>query len=231
MACDLMPPRLSLYVSLSLLPLVVTPVSCFAVNCYRSLTQLLILVTYLTFNLSDAPDINHKLRDMVRKANYVLVTFPSVGPLVLTKLYQSYCLSLYSSSLWSLSCPALHSLEVAFNNILRKIWKLPRRSHTGIVHSVANLYSLLNVVPLRSNRLLLSAMKCSSMLVKQIFSDSSSFCFSFSGYNYMFGSRHIKHYHTLDKLCASVIRSLRCSGKCTQLSQDIEQMIVTISSS
>ena len=86
----------------------------------------------LNFNLSDAPDVNHKFRDMVKKANYVLVTFPSVGPLVLTKLYQSYCLSLYSSCLWSLSCPALHSLEVAFNNILRKIWKLPRRSHIGL---------------------------------------------------------------------------------------------------
>ena len=33
----------------------------------------------LDFNLSDAPDINHKLCDMVKKANYVLVTFPSVG--------------------------------------------------------------------------------------------------------------------------------------------------------
>ena len=33
----------------------------------------------LNYNLSDAPDINHKLCDMVRKANYVLVTFPSVA--------------------------------------------------------------------------------------------------------------------------------------------------------
>ena len=51
----------------------------------------------LNYNRSDAPDINHKLRDMVRKANYVLVTFPSVGPHILTKLFRSYCLSLYSS--------------------------------------------------------------------------------------------------------------------------------------
>ena len=115
-------------------------------------------------------------------------------------------------------------------SILRKIWKLPRRSHTGIVHSVAYLYSLLNVVSLRSYCLLLSAMNCSSLFVKHIFSDSSSFCFSFCFSSFcfsMFGSWHIKHYHTHDKIYASVIRSLRC--KSIYLRQEYEEMIVTIS--
>ena len=148
---------------------------------------------------------------MVRKANYVLVTFPSVGPLILTRSFQSYCLSLYGSCLWSLSSPTLHSIEVAFNKILRKIWNLPRHSHTRILHSVANLSSLFNIVSLRSHRLLLSALNSSSLLVKQIFSDSSSLCCSFCGYNFMFGSRHFKTYFEQDRLCADVIRSFRCS--------------------
>ena len=38
---------------------------------------------------------------------------------------------------------------------------------TGIVHSVANLYSLYNVC--LHSRLMLSAMSCSSLLAKQIF--------------------------------------------------------------
>ena len=183
----------------------------------------------LNYNLSDAPDINHKLRDMVRKANYVLVTFPSVGPLILTRLFQSYCLSLYGSCLWSLSSPTLHSIEVAFNKILRKIWNLPRHSHTRILHSVANLSSLFNIVSLRSHRLLLSALNSSSWLVKQIFSDSSSLCCSFCGYNFMFGSQHFKTYFEQDKLCADVIRSLRCSHNSVSLSPDYEDMIMTIS--
>ena len=110
--CDLMLPRLGLlsFLQLSLI-------------FYSVVMQLLSFVDtapqlghLLNFNLGDAPDITHKFRDMVRKANYVLVTFSSVH-----KLYQSYCLSLYGSSLWSLSCSALRSLEVAFNYILRKI--------------------------------------------------------------------------------------------------------------
>lgn len=42
----------------------------------------------------------------------------------------------------------LHSLalEAAFNNTLRELWHLPRRTHTGIVHFVANLISLFNTI-------------------------------------------------------------------------------------
>ena len=83
------------------------------------------------------------LHDMVKKTNCLLASFPRVGPFILTRLFQSYCLSLYGSALWSLSCPALHLIEVAFNRVLGRIWRLPYRSHTGIVHLVANLDSLL----------------------------------------------------------------------------------------
>ena len=105
----------------------------------------------LHYNLSDAPDINHKLRDMVKKANCLLASFPKAGPTILTRLFQSYCLPLYGSALWSLSCSALYHMEVAFNKILRRIWRLPNRSHTGIVHSVAkldSLYIILSIVSL-----------------------------------------------------------------------------------
>ena len=63
----------------------------------------------LHYNLSDVPDINHRLRDMVKKANCLVAFFPCVGPFLLTRLFQSYCLSLYGPALWTLSCPALHS--------------------------------------------------------------------------------------------------------------------------
>ena len=133
---------------------------------------------------------------------------------------------LYYTSLWLLSSPVLHNIEVAFNKILRKIWRLPRHSHTGIVHSVANLYSLFNVVFLRSQRLMLSAMSCSSLLARQIFSDSCSLCYSFTGYNSMCGHHHLKRYDVQDKICAGVIRALRCSSLC--LDSGFEDMIYTI---
>ena len=50
----------------------------------------------LHYNLSDVHDINVKLCDMVRKANCLFVSFPRVGPYILTRLFQSYCLSPYT---------------------------------------------------------------------------------------------------------------------------------------
>ena len=119
----------------------------------------------LSYNLSDTAGITCKLRDMVRNDNYVLATLSFVGPHILTKLFQSYCLPLYDSCLWSLSCPALLGIEVAFNNILSKLCHLPWRTHTGIVHSVANQISLLNAICHCSHRLLLSALNCPSLIV------------------------------------------------------------------
>ena len=180
----------------------------------------------LHYNLDDAPDITLKLKDMVRKANYLLASFPRVTPHVMSHLFQAYCLSLHGSSLWSLSSPALHNIEVAFNKVLRKIWHLHPRSHTGIVHLVARLHSLFNLVYSRSYSLSRAAAKCPSPLVRSVFHDSASLCFSFIGYNSLYGMSHLKVYDSQYLLCANIIRSLRCSPS---LDYSYEAMIETIS--
>jgi len=162
---------------------------------------------------------------MVRKANCLLANFPRVGPFILTRLFQSYCLSLYGSGLWTLSCPALLNIEVAFNKILCRIWSLPARSHTRIVHLVANLCSLFNVIFRRSNSLLHAAAHCPSALVQTIFCDSSLFCFSFCGYNNMFGDRHLKQYFVEEHFCAVVVRSLRLHSISDHICEDLIRTI------
>ena len=64
---------------------------------------------------------------------------------------------------WSLSSPALENTEVAFNKIIRRIWRLSPRSHSRIVHLVANLQSLFNVIYRRSKSLLFAATQCPSL--------------------------------------------------------------------
>ena len=178
----------------------------------------------LHYNLSDVPEINQKLRDMVKKANCLLASFPRVGPFILTRLFQSYCLSLYGSALWTLSCPTLRLIEVAFNRVLRRIWCLPYRSNTGIVHLVANLNSLFNLVFRQFNSLWYAAAKCPSALVQSVFLQSASTCYSYLGYNTMFGSRHRKKYDVQYRVCALVIRLLH---SCSCLDCDYELMIET----
>ena len=108
-----------------------------------------------------------------------------------------------------------------------RIWSLSPHSYSCIVHLVAHLHSLFNVIYCRSKSLLFAATQCPSLFVCTVFRDSSLYYFSFCGYNTMFGSRHIKQYYPDDFICAAVIRSL-CRSVAGS-SSDSEQTIRTIS--
>ncbi len=163
----------------------------------------------LRYDLDDSEDIVQKSRDMVRKANCVLHSFAGTDPSVKTKLFQSFCLSLYGSALWNLSSRNLRIIEVAFNGILRRIWNVPPRTHTAILHCLAGFRSISNTVFSRSKSLLSSALLCSSTAVKTVFSESASSMHSFLGFNLLSGSQFVKHYSHDDFVCASVIRNYR----------------------
>ena len=53
----------------------------------------------LTQDLDDSADISRAIRDLVRKANYILCTFSFADPFIKCTLIKSYCLSLYGSQL------------------------------------------------------------------------------------------------------------------------------------
>ena len=50
-------------------------------------------------DLDDSADISRAIRDLVRKANYILCTFSFADPFIKCTLIKSYCLSLYDSQL------------------------------------------------------------------------------------------------------------------------------------
>ena len=93
----------------------------------------------LNQDLTDRDDITTIRKVMCWQANCMLHIFSSCDAHTKTKLFQSFCLSLYGSALWKVSSPELHPLAVTFNNILRKIWSLPQQCHTAILHLVGNV--------------------------------------------------------------------------------------------
>ena len=100
----------------------------------------------LTYNLNDKQDIIRVVKDMNRKANSILCKFSALDCAIKCYLIKSYCLSLYGSALWSLGSPSIKIIEISLNKILRKVWNLPRMSHTRIVHCIAGIPSILHLV-------------------------------------------------------------------------------------
>ena len=82
---------------------------------------------------------------------------------------KSFCLSLYGCNIWSLSSPDLNILQVAVNHLLRRIWRLPRQSHSAICHCLSLVPAITNHIMKRFLSLYLTAMSSFSPLVKAVF--------------------------------------------------------------
>ena len=163
----------------------------------------------LTYNLDDKQDIIRAVKHMNRKANSVLCKFSAVDPFTKCFLIKTYCLSLYGCSLWSLSSPSIRIIQVALNKLLRKLWNLPRDSHSGIVHCIAQIPAISNLLYDRFCSLFSSVLSSSSSLLRSIFVHSSQFTYSFTGYNYTHGYTHYRHYIFDELHAAFIIRNLR----------------------
>ena len=90
---------------------------------------------------------------VTRARSAIIVGIKSADPFVKCFLIKAYCLSLYDCTLWSLSCKSLNVIEVAINNEFRKVWNLPFKSHTAIVHCVARIFPICNLIFHRFNKL------------------------------------------------------------------------------
>ena len=126
-------------------------------------------------------------------------------PKVLTKLFESYCLSLYGCVTWTVNNHQLKALEVAFNNILRKIWKLPYRCHPGILHHVARLSSTTNRIVHMTTSFLHKACSSQNLLIRLVYQSCSKLVYTFTGYN----SAYNKLYNDSDSEIAGFVRDMR----------------------
>ena len=89
-----------------------------------------------------------------------------------------------------MSSPGLKAIEVTFNKCLRRIWGLPPRTHTGILHCCAGFQSIYNTVFSRSHNFIQRARRSNNSLVKAVFNDILAY--TFAGHNILFGSSYKK---------------------------------------
>ena len=139
----------------------------------------------------------------------------------------SHCLSLYGGVLWDISCTQLNSLEVAFNNVLRRIWRLPRNCHTRILHKVARLDSVFNRLIRLSDRFTRKTCESKSYLLHDSFTLFYTSALTPVGSNRCSAHKHLKLYFEEDLICVDFVRYL-CINNSTVRDLDIESMIQTI---
>ena len=95
---------------------------------------------YLGFTFSsykkDANDMLRQLRILYIKYNRILRLFKCCSIDVKLTLFRSYCACFYCPYLWTHYKKSTHSkLRVAFNNVYRRILKLPTRSSASTMYT------------------------------------------------------------------------------------------------
>ena len=99
--------------------------------------------------------------------------------------------------------------ELFANKILRKVWNLPLRSHSSVVHCIARVPSVTNIVFSRFYRFLSSISQLSSPIVSLVFDKVAVLPYNFLGYNNLYGENHFKIFTSFDQDISSFIRSIR----------------------
>ena len=144
-----------------------------------------------------------------RKAHYLLHVFSKCSPSVKSKIIASHCLSLYGCVHWKISNKQIKALQFTLNNILRKVWKLPRRCHTGILHCTANLESLYNIILSIFSKCFDRAVKSESVLVRNVFLWSATHPYTTYSFNVANKTKFTRSYSLSDQLSAHYVRDIR----------------------
>jgi hypothetical protein len=92
----------------------------------------------IMYNLSEKAEIVCKRSDLVCRTNVVLSNFCNMDHSVLLKIYMSQCAHIYGCQSWQLFDKNVHYYHTMFNRCLRRLLKLPYKTHTAILSALSN---------------------------------------------------------------------------------------------
>ena len=79
----------------------------------------------------------------IKKSNHVISDFRMLYSFNLHKLHSAYCMSLYGCKLFNYNSKYISELYVAWRKVIRKIFKLPMRTHNYIVCGIVESVNLI----------------------------------------------------------------------------------------
>jgi hypothetical protein len=146
-------------------------------------------MTYLGHNISSniyESGIKNITRDFIIKFNGVLGDFSSIKSCLRYDLMQKYCTSFYGVLLCDFSdISNMDRLYRQWRKAIRRIWRLPMRTHTNLLPHICKSVPIDIVMKRRFMNFFNNGMKSKNLIVSQIFRRAKQ-CFSHLGRNFKF---------------------------------------------
>ena len=101
--------------------------------------------TYLGVSLnSDITDraITQAVCSFYQKSSHVIANYSMLDSFSRCKLHTSFCMSLYGSELWNYNSRYVEEIVVAWRKTMRKLFRLPYRTHNYIVCGITEDISI-----------------------------------------------------------------------------------------
>ena len=90
---------------------------------------------------SGSKAVTRAVYDLNRRTNVLLSRFQFCSPEVRYTLFQSQCMIAYGSQLWDFSSDEVKRFYTAWRVNVRKVWGLPRATHTSLLPGICNARS------------------------------------------------------------------------------------------
>lgn len=112
----------------------------------------------LTSDLKDTADTNRICNRMYSVCYSMLAQYPHLNPAMKTRIFNTLACDLYGSVLWRANRQNFQPLNVAYNQCLRKIWKVSM-CHVPILRAITRTTSASSMIRHRFKRFLASMLK------------------------------------------------------------------------
>ena len=122
------------------------------------------LGNYISTNIADRNIDN--IYDLYQRSNWVISDFRVCNSSTLDSLHQTYCMHMYGCELWDLNRNYVKDFKVAWRKIKRRVWKIPYRTHSAIVHNLS--YNIDFQIDTRMIKFIHSCLNHSNIVCKSI---------------------------------------------------------------
>jgi hypothetical protein len=140
----------------------------------------------INVNLTNIDDCRLKSSIFIGNVNKLISNFGIVQPFILSNLFKSYCSSMYGSQLWYFNTHCFNQFCIYWNKAIRRIFKLPNRTHTWILGPLMGQLHIREQLYLRSIGFLSQMYTCNNVLVQACIKRAKSNASTPLGYKFAF---------------------------------------------
>ena len=131
-----------------------------------------------------------------RKSNELLSDFKIVSCSIKSTLFSTFCLDAYGSSLWCYSSKSVESFYVAWRKVVRRIWRLPNKTHCILLPSINNTLPIDVTLEKRCIKFIWSCINSENTVVAEIAKFAMRLPRSIMGDNY----RYLSYKYTISPI-------------------------------